>query len=402
MRKIFAVCKWELRKVFTDWKRTLAVFLLPAVLMLAALVLFPMLVNYLSTGSFGGTNIYVVNAPESFLTYYEEIDGRTAFNYIWEDSEASFDGSDGITVEFSDDFDSDVRDYFSELYESHDESLNSSAEITFTYENSYALSSKVSQFSEKVLDDYTSEISDILGIDTGDIEGELIKVDTFNPVGKILYNRTVANKSAARIIPSVMMLLLYYCVYSLSMDSFQGDRERGFFTKLKMTPVSIKTIIWGKVISIVLISTVSGLVTFVMMFIVSWTNISNDSSSLVPFGMFLLPGQLLLMLLNLVSVSFFMTAFAAYIVFSLEKREDVTINLQLPLVLLLAELFLVFLMDAGSLITDYLLPIHGTACCLRDIFRSDESAVKEIIVISVNALGTLLLMRRLFKKEALK
>lgn len=413
MKKLLAIFKWEFGKVFTDWKRTLTVFLLPALLMMLALIIFPQLINYLSTGSLGRTNIYVVNSPKSFDSYYENIEGRTAYGYTFYTKEEFEELKDSnnyqkalnkgtIVIEFSEDFDAKTKEYYETIKATHSEDLATEAQITITYADLFNVDTKVEQFISLVIDDYTNTITDYLDIDTSDVTASYIDINSFNPVGKLLYNRTIANEGASRILPPVMVLLLYYCIYALTMDSFHGDRERGFFTKLKMTPVGIKTIIWGKILSIVTISIGSSLLTFFMMFLVSWTNFSNDSMSLLPFGMFLTLGQFLLLFLNIVSLAFLFTTLSVVTVFSLRNPADVTINLQMPLVLILTELFLMFLIPGETFIIDYFLPIHGTILVIQSIFRSLESPFIQIIVLLINAGITAIAAKIIFRKEALE
>ena len=57
--------------------------------------------------------------------------------------------------------------------------------------------------------------------------------DGFNPVTKLLDLRTTANSAASRVIPGVLMILMYYCVYSLASDMFASERDRGFLSKLR-------------------------------------------------------------------------------------------------------------------------------------------------------------------------
>ena len=81
MTKIFIIAKWELLKLVDNWKKAAAVFLLPAAIMMVALNIFPMLVNYLTTGNFGNHTIMVIDAPDSFKDYEEDIDGTTVYKF---------------------------------------------------------------------------------------------------------------------------------------------------------------------------------------------------------------------------------------------------------------------------------------------------------------------------------
>ncbi len=413
MKKLLTIVRWEWKRIFTDWKRTITVFLLPAVLMLVALIVFPVLLNYLTTGSLGRTNIIMVNTPESFNEYYKSIEGRTAYKFLFYSSDEIDEYKNSgeyeeklkqgaIAFYFSDDFDSKVKNYYEELRITHDESIVSEANLSIEYSDIFNIDTKIIQFNELVTSDYSGSLPSLLDIDTSDIEAQIVSADDFNPIGKLIYNRTLANRGAGRIIPAVMMLLLYYCVYALSMDSFMGDKERGFFTKLKMSPVNIRTIVWGKTIAITAISVSSALLSFFLMLLVSWTNYSNDAASLIPFGMFITPGQFLMLIVYLVTSSLTLTSISALTIFSLEKTSDVTINLQLPLILLLGELFLLFLLDGNSLPLDYLIPVHGTIIGIRDLFRSEETLVSQLVIIFTNLFTLSICSRRLFKKEVLQ
>ena len=57
---IWNIYKWEMQRITSNWKRSAAVLLLPAALMMVALNIFPMLINYLSTGTFGKSVVYIV------------------------------------------------------------------------------------------------------------------------------------------------------------------------------------------------------------------------------------------------------------------------------------------------------------------------------------------------------
>ena len=75
------------------------------------------------------------------------------------------------------------------------------------------------------------------------------------------------------------------------------------------------------------------------MFLSSWANRGNDAMSLLPFGMLLTPLQLISILLTVPVTVFLMTAVAISVIFSLEQMQDITANLQLPLVLFPRRLF---------------------------------------------------------------
>ena len=81
MGKIFTVFMWEIRKLFSSWRRTFTLFLLPAIFLVGMLNLFPILINYMTTGTLNKQPVMVVNAPESFIEYIDDNVKANAFKY---------------------------------------------------------------------------------------------------------------------------------------------------------------------------------------------------------------------------------------------------------------------------------------------------------------------------------
>ena len=62
MKYTILLAKWEAKRIMTNWHQTMTLFLVPAIVLLGAIYLFPLLVEYLSTGHMGTPPIIVVNS----------------------------------------------------------------------------------------------------------------------------------------------------------------------------------------------------------------------------------------------------------------------------------------------------------------------------------------------------
>ena len=414
MGKILTIALWELKKIFGNWKKALAVFLLPAALMMAALNLFPMLIDYLTTGNFGSHKILVIDAPDSFNDYVNSIDGTTVykisnvtseeFNKYSDDEITSILKKGTILVDFNvnfkpGDFDIEVTNFYNDLA-SGDYETQSDAIVFVGYDrDNPAMETKAEQFLETIMDPYEDYLLDNLGGDYASQGAQIFTVNEFNPVNKILDYRTVANRSASRVIPGIMVLLMYYCTYALASDMFALEKERGFYNKLILTPVSRKNIFLGKLFAINGIVTVSALITFFMMFFSSWLNHSNDAMSLLPFGMFLTPGQLLIVILETIPCAFLMGSITINIVFDSDKLQDTIMFLQFPLVLFLFEFFIHMFRYSRPVWLEYVVPLHNTLQVFRDVFSSEEGFVSVIVVAAVNIYIGFIILRTTLRKE---
>lgn len=418
MKKVLLIFRWELNKLFSNWHKTIALFLLPAVLMMLALNVFPLLINYMSTGSFSKKPIVLVSAPPSFREYVNNTADANVFSYTYKSLEELSDvfNDDAKIKEmmkggtvicffgpgYSDDsFDNAVKDYYQELIKGNDQTT-SKAFISLEYDqNSLAGGLRANQFREGVLEDYQSRLIDKLGGEYASKGSNLFSTNTFNPVTKLMDNRAVADTSASRIVPGMLLIMMYYCAYSLVSDMFASERERGFWSKLIMSPVSPSQIFAGKILAITVVVSLATYLTNLLLFVSSWVNTSNDALSLLPFGMMLTPSELLILILTIPFTVFVMAAACIATVFSLDKMQDITVNLQLPLVLFLGDFFVQMFRGTRPMTLEYFIPMHNSLALISDVYMAQEKLWHVIAVLAINAIVALLAIRSVYKKEGL-
>lgn len=419
MDKVITVFNWEIKKLFSSWRRTVALFLLPAILLMAALNVFPLLVNYMSTGSLNKKPVTVVGAPESFRKYVDEtVDARVysydyktykEFGEIMRDKDAYhkmlrkgmlvcyFYSGDPLV-----DFDDEVRAYYKEISANNTRAV-SKAVIYVAYDaNSFTSEARAEQLKEGVLNDYQASLIDTLGGDYSVVGSSLFEIDGFNPITDFEDYRTTANTAASRVVPGVLMIMMYYCVYSLVSDMFASERDRGFMDKLIMTPVSRKKIYAGKILAINVIVSCSTMITMLLLFFSSWINRSNDAMSLLPFGMLLTPSELVTILISIPITVLLMTAMCISTVFQLRRMQDITVNLQLPLIYFLGDFFMQMFRGTRPITLEYFLPMHNTMALIAETFNSQNKLWHVLVIYLINLGLAFWILSYTFKKEERK
>ena len=414
MRYVITVFKWEINKILSNWHKTVTLFLLPAVLLMIALNIFPMLINYMSTGSFMHKPVTVVDCPDSFRDYLDsDVDaGVYSYKFISRDEYRDlkknrdqffkglrrgniyivFDGGDTS-------FDDAVRNYYGELLNGNIEYV-SEASIRINYgEGRLAASMQAEQIKEGILTKYQDTLVDNLGGDYSLIGSDLFSVDSFNPVTEFSDYRTTADTAASRVVPGVLMIMMYYCVYSLATDMFASEKDRGFLSKLIMTPVSPVKIFEGKILAIELITVAATYATLTLLFFSSWLNRSNDAFSLLPFGMFLTPSELLIVLITIPIAVFTMITVCISLIFSIPKFQDIIVNLQLPLVLFLFDFFAQMLRGTRPVTLEYFIPLHNSLELMAETFNAQEKLWHLIAVNLINLLAGLIALKSTYRKE---
>lgn len=385
--------------------------------MMVALNIFPMIVNYLTTGSMSNRPVVIIESPESFNNYLKSIEGSTVYKFEFVSYEDMINGGEDsfkdqlkkgtLFVEFAGGdgdltFDEAVKEYYSELINGNYDAV-STANITIGYNlESPGMELKAEQLEETIINPYEESLTEYIGNEYVGVDNNLITANSFNPIGKILDYRTSANRGASRVIPGVMLLLMYYCTYSLISDMFAMERERGFLNKLILTPVSRRSIFCGKLLATIGIVTTSALITFLMMFFSSWLNKSNDAMSLLPFGLFLTPYQLLLVVLEIIPAAFLMGVIAINIVFNTEKIQDTITCLQYPLILFLFDFFIQMFRGTRPMTLEMFVPLHGTLQILRNIFVSEDHFYHAVIPFAINTLLAIYILKKTLKKELSK
>ncbi|MBO4426477.1 MAG: ABC transporter permease [Clostridiales bacterium] len=408
------VYRWELQRIFSNWRKTATLFLLPAVVLTVALNIFPLLMNYLSTGSFVSRPIIIVDAPDSFKQYLDENIDAQVFNYeFWSrnkfDKYAKDDDiysivKNGTVVctfwsgEKNTDFDKKISQYYDDIYSG--EHVESNAVVYLSYSaSSMGGQALAGQFKQNVLDKYQDNLITILGGEYALIGSDLFSIDSFNPVTRFMDFRITANSSASKVIPGILMIMMYYCVYSLAEDMFAQEKNRGFLTKLFMTPVPASHFIIGKTLAIIYIASVSTYVTTFVMFFASWINRNNSAMSLLPFGLFLTPVQLLIVALAVPVTCFLMCALCLSIIFALNRLQDTIVNLQLPLVLFLADFFIQMFRYTRPVTIEYFVPLHNSLAVMSETFNSQEKFWHVAVTLLLDSAIAILMFRRIIRRQ---
>ena len=428
MRHIFIVFKWEFKKIVSNWRRAVAVFMLPAAMLLLALNAFPILVHYLNTGELSQRpKIVAVEAPESFKDFTEDSRRAKLFKYEWMSADEFYSNNlDDVSViqdrmldgslflffqssgdSVNNDFDQVLSEYFAGTAANKRLDLGeycSGASMTVMYNWDISTGrGRAEQFLLTIEDEYKEFIYDNYGKAYTDIGGgSRWQNNKFNPIMYVIENRTYANAAVSRVMPPILLILIYYSVYSLTCEILASERERGFLTKLYLSPISASSLLIGKMLTIVVLSTFISLLTYVLLFLSSWANRTNSPESLIPFGLFLTPTELLLCMIVVISMAFIVCACCFDITLTIPKLSDIMVALQKPLIICIFEFFVFLFRPTRGVFIEYLIPIHNGVVVMQDVFCQRVSASRFICCILINlVIGVCLFAICLRKKEGM-
>ena len=118
--------------------------------------------------------------------------------------------------------------------------------------------------------------------------------------------------------------------------------------------------------------------------------------------MFLTPDELLIVVFSIPITVLLMTAICVSMVFSLDNIQDITVNLQLPLIYFLGDFFLQMFRGTRPTTMEYFIPVHNTLELISETFKAQDKAWHVIVVYLLNLGLAIAVFATTFRKEESK
>lgn len=377
MKNIWTIMKKEFSRFFKD-KRLVLALVLPGILIY-------LIYSFLGNGIFsklGGTDenyvyqIYTANMPEAFQEPFSKTDKIELHAISSEEANAVkdkvADKDTDLLVVFPDDFE--------EAYEAVKNGTSETYPQVQLYYNTtrtegsqaYALfSTLISEFQQEVNPYFLAVPQDLAT--AKDTTGMIFSM----------------------IAPMLVLMFLFSGCMAVAPESIAGEKERGTFATMLVTPVKRSHIAVGKIISLSVLSLISGLCSFLGL-ILSLPKLMGGmegvSASVYSAGSYL-------MLLGIILSSVLVIVSLISVVSALAKSVKEATNMIGPLMILVMLLGVstMFSSGAGGSFFWYLIPLYNSARAMSGIFSFAASPVAVFITIGANVAAALLLAFALAK-----
>ncbi|WDV47114.1 ABC transporter permease subunit [Clostridiaceae bacterium M8S5] len=394
---ILAIIKKELKRVFTDKRLIISLFILPAISLFATYAL----LGRLSASMMSNINehipiVYVQNSPESFNNYYNSIEkNNIKIKYInGEDISTIKDsikkGTVDLLVSFDVDFDNKIASYKSE---------SKLPEIKTFYNPSEDYSNKSrKQFLSSVLEPYETDIL------TKRFENinytKAFSIDATNSEGVIVDKNKQKGKMLSMILPMLIGIILFSSTMGVGMESIAGEKERGTMANLLLAPISRNSIAYGKMAGLGIIAIISALCSFIGVAISV-----PFASSIIPVGgglpqfsimQFI---QLLLIMITLVGINVGLVCLIS--VKAKTVKEAATYVTPVFMIVMLASFSTMF---GSSEISSYkyAIPVYGSIASIKAILNFNLDMQSFLFTIGSSLLTAFVLTKAItysFKNE---
>ena len=377
MKNIWTIMKKEFSRFFKD-KRLVLALVLPGILIY-------LIYSFLGNGIFsklGGTDenyvyqIYTANMPEAFQEPFSKTDKIELHAISSEEANAVkdkvADKDTDLLVVFPDDFE--------EAYEAVKNGTSETYPQVQLYYNTtrtegsqaYALfSTLISEFQQEVNPYFLAVPQDLAT--AKDTTGMIFSM----------------------IAPMLVLMFLFSGCMAVAPESIAGEKERGTFATMLVTPVKRSHIAVGKIISLSVLSLISGLCSFLGL-ILSLPKLMGGmegiSASVYSAGSYL-------MLLGIILSSVLVIVSLISVVSALAKSVKEAANMIGPMMILVMLLGVSTMFSSGAVgsFLWYLIPLYNSARAMSGIFSFAASPVAVFITIGANVAAAVLLAFALAK-----
>ncbi|MBQ3791916.1 MAG: ABC transporter permease [Clostridia bacterium] len=363
MSSILAIIQKELKRIFTDRRLILALFLPGIMIYIMYSLMGSFMINQSDTPlEARDYYIYTRNAPEEFSSFFtsDEYHIYHVNEIEWSDEEILQGIENGLMADlflvYSDDFYPSMLAYDAlsgEKAPSVSIYYNSAKENSQTVYSVYTIA--MNQFEQKISNKF-----DLLSVDKA----------TESDVTMFLFSS---------ILPMLLLTFLFTGCMSVCTESVAGEKERGTIANLLITPIRRSDIALGKIIALGLASLISATVSFLGTML-SLPKLMGQEFTLEAYHW---STYLMLLLVILSTVLLFTTLLT--IVSTYAKTAKEATGLASPIMIVVMMVGLLGLINLGeNQIIPCFIPIYNSMVCFKSILQEDISSLRLALTVLAN------------------
>lgn len=379
------IIKKELFRVFSDKKMIFSLFILPAVMIIGMYSLMGVLFENMMTDI--ETHIprtIIQNAPEGLdeaidasqfdgdITYVDSIDDITSTK------DDILNGNTELLIIF--------EDGFIEKINSYNNAGDPIPEVKTFYNPAEDYSSIArSNFVEQVLGVYQQSI---LAQRLGNMEQlQVFHIDK-DPSSSVIVNEKKADgKLLSTMLPFLINIMLFAGAMGLGVDAITGEKERGTLSSMLVAPIKRSEIVFGKLISLAILSSISAAIyafSIVIALPLMMGGISGGAMGDMKIS-FALIEMIQLLVLMLVLVYLYVALVALVAVIAKTSKEANTYVMPVYIIVMLGSL-MTYMGSGQTKLEYFLIPIYNSAICMQNLLIGELTALQFGLTVGTTAL----------------
>lgn len=382
LRGMGAIIKKEFARFFLDRRMLLTTVILPGLLIYVVYTIIGSFVSGLAGGA-GAYSVAVRNMSDYLSPVFGqsevfEISDATESDDYYKDMVSS--GELDIYVIFPESFDADITEIVAG-------GGDSSPNVEIYYNSSNDNSSAAYSAFVGVLDAFEESISNVFDVNAGSADYDLSQT-------------SAASYILSAIVPMVLLVMLFSGCMAVAPESIAGEKERGTFATMLVTPVKRSHIAVGKIISLSCISLLSGMSSFLGL-IMSLPNLMGGVIGGIDLSMFNAGHYFMMLGVMLATVLLLVAAISCISALAKSVKEANSYVGPLNIIVMVVGLLSSFVGSSG-LPFMYFIPVYNSAMLVTDVMALAASPLNFFITLVSNIVyaGLLVfLLTRMFNSE---
>lgn len=378
MNKIVTIMKKELSRFFQDKKLVVSTLILPGLLIYVMYSFMGSgMMNRLSSSEEYTPTIVMYNIPETMQSDFEKF----GYNYSDEDLSVAIQGIEDKTLDAVITF----PENFDQLIVSGEETPN----IEIYYNSTKIESNQVYYEVSEYLNVYENRMSNVFDINN--------KIDSTYDLASA---KDQTGSIFAMMLPMLLMIFIFTGCMSVAPESIAGEKERGTMATLLVTPMKRSQLAIGKIISLSIISLLSGISSFAGTILSLPKLMGGDMLGVSAFTYTFMDYTLLLLII-LSSVLVIISLISIISSYAKSVKEASTYVMPLMMIVMFIGISSMMMNGTPNIMTSFI-PLYNSVVCMHGIFSFSYQPLFIAITCISNLIYTFVLvyiLTKLFDNE---
>ncbi|MEG0164144.1 ABC transporter permease subunit [Anaerorhabdus sp.] len=380
MHNIITIVKKELARFFGDKKLFLTTVILPGLMIY-------LLYSFMGGGlmnQFEGKEDYVpkiaiYNMPASLESNFVEAgvqslnDGSTIDNDLIRIENKEID----VVVNFPENFDQSIADG------------TGIPQVEVYYNSTNAESNKIYNVITATLNNYESSISNVFDVNGGTAQYDLAS------------EKDITGQIFSSMLPMLLMIFIFSGCMGVAPESIAGEKERGTMATLLATPMKRGQLAIGKIISLSIISLLTGLSSFLGT-ILSLPKLMGGTMDGIGAVAYSVMDYSMLLLIVLSSIMIIIAAISIISAYASSVKEASTAIMPLMVVVMFVGVSSLMIGSETPSIITALIPLYNCVVAMNGIFSFNYQIIYIVVTLVSNLVYTFILvfiLTKMFNSE---
>lgn len=372
MEGVKNIVKKELTRVFTDKKLIISLFILPGVLIMVMYSIMGNLISNLEKDIEAHIpSVYIQNAPEDLENVIDTINyiGNITYLNSTDSTEAITEGILKGDIDLLVVFDEGFRDTIKNYKQMGDPI----PEVKTFYNPSEDYSNAArGNFTASVLGAYQQHL---LTERFGNTEQlQVFHIDLNQEESVIVDEDKAGGKFLATLLPFLINIMLFQGAMGLGMDAITGEKERGTLSSMLLSPIKRSEIVFGKLISLGILTSLSAVI-YTVSVVIGIQNLSGGAMGGMTSIKFT-PIEILQLFVLLIALVYLYVALVALVaVYARTQKEAGTYVTPLYILVMLGSIMTMFSSGGEKGIQYYAIPVYNGAVTIQNLLVGELNLV---------------------------